>query len=407
MMETTSQKVDIQQVKSVVSTSFPELWLQTEACLSTMVTLLLKNNSNPTALVLLGKASAGKSTVLKFFRGMDELVYSSDNFSPKALLTQYANKDKKALEEVDMLTRIQKKCFIVFDLGPIFSKRFEDLKDTLSVLTRALDGDGLSMDGGVHGQRKLTGDYMFAMLGASIPFAYKVWDVTASLGSRLLFLNMPNIEYGDDEIIADYLGGIPYKQKVEICNEAMKQFVPSLFKEKGGFRAIDWEDKNIPMDVLKAASFFAKLLVRLRGKAPCMYEDRDGNFEHQEVSIECPKRAMALLLNLAKGRAIIYGRNQVTIEDISLLREVVLSSGPQDRGKIMRELINRPSHSMSKEDVSILLKGGEKMTKLAMVNLEVLELATSGKLHGEGRGRPGNTITLCENMVKNIDLLRG
>ena len=68
---------------------------------------------------------------------------------------------------------------------------------------------------------------MFAMLGASIPFAYKVWDVTASLGSRLLFLNMPNIEYGDDEIIADYLGGIPYKQKVEICNEAMKQFVPS------------------------------------------------------------------------------------------------------------------------------------------------------------------------------------
>ena len=47
------------------------------------------------------------------------------------------------------------------------------------------------------------------------------------------------------------------------------------------------------------------------------------------------------------------------------------------------------------------------MTKLAMVNLEVLELATSGKLHGEGRGRPGNTITLSENIVKNIDLLRG
>ena len=63
-METTSQKVDIQMVKSVVSTSFPELWLQTEACLSTMVTLLLKNNSNPTALVLLGKASVPNFLIL-------------------------------------------------------------------------------------------------------------------------------------------------------------------------------------------------------------------------------------------------------------------------------------------------------------------------------------------------------
>jgi hypothetical protein len=307
-----------------------------------------------------------------------------------------------------MLKRINQKCFIVCDLGVIFSKRREDLAESLSILTRVLDGDGLSVDGGVHGQRKLTGDYMFAMLGGTIPLEYRAWDTTSRLGSRLLFLNMPVFdEYGDDEIIADFIGPVSYKQKCVICGEATESFMSSLFKEKGGFRAMDWDDQGIPKEVLKAVMVFAKILVKLRGMIPRAYEGADGNFEHQQLRVECPKRAMSLLFNIAKGRAIIYGRNQVNMADIPLIRDIVLSSGPDDRGKIIQELIRQPDHTLTKGEVSQLLKAGEKVARQSINNLEALKLVTWGKANASGIGRPGHTITLCEEILQNIDLLGG
>src|SRR5580692_3901837 len=118
-----STTVNIEGLKSTVIEMFPELWLQTEACLATMATLLLKNNANPTALVLVGQSSAGKTTILNMFKNLNELVYFTDSFTPRAFISQYAQKDKSQLEDVDMLKRINQKCFIVCDLGVIFSKR--------------------------------------------------------------------------------------------------------------------------------------------------------------------------------------------------------------------------------------------------------------------------------------------
>ena len=153
-METTPQKVDIQIVKSVVSALFPDYWKQTEACLSVVATLLLEKNANPTSLILIGPPAAGKTTVLDFFNDKS-IIYRCDSFTSKAFVSGYAKKSKETLgKDVDLLGRFEKKCFIVPDFGVFFGKRKDDRSETLGILTRLLDGNGLVLADGVQGERK-------------------------------------------------------------------------------------------------------------------------------------------------------------------------------------------------------------------------------------------------------------
>lgn len=72
-------------------------------------------------------------------------------------------------EEVDLLPRIRHKVFLFPELAPLFGLRNEDLLGSFSILTRVLDGQGLSTDSGVHGRRGHTGDYIFAWIGCTTP----------------------------------------------------------------------------------------------------------------------------------------------------------------------------------------------------------------------------------------------
>jgi DNA-binding transcriptional ArsR family regulator len=50
--------------------------------------------------------------------------------------------------------------------------------------------------------------------------------------------------------------------------------------------------------------------------------------------IEEPDRAMLQLANLARGHALLTGRNYVTVQEIPLIVKVVLSTAPMERVSI-------------------------------------------------------------------------
>jgi energy-coupling factor transporter ATP-binding protein EcfA2 len=395
------QNTEIETLKEAIKRHYPELWPHTEACLATTATLLLKNNVNPTALVLVGQSSSGKTTVLNFFKTIPNLAYPCDNFTKNAWLTQYANKDKAKLEDVDLLKRICKKLFIVFDLGMIFSKRRDELAQCLAVLTRVLDGDGLTTDAGVHGQRSLTGDYLFSMIAGTTPLKYRVWETSATLGSRLLFMNVSDTAMDDEAIMQSFSSTVSIPERTAACSEATKIFVTNLFEKSGGFRGIAWDEENKPREVMSLILALAKLLGRLRGIIPNVYED-NGDIQYQQPRIESPLRAMSLLLNLAKGRAIIYGRNQISMEDVPMLLEIVLSSCPLERSKIVWELFQKADHKLTTSEVCKLLNVGEKNALKIMANLEILKLANQSELDSTHPGRPGYALTISEDVLKAI-----
>ena len=393
----------IVSVKNTVSNCFPELWKHTEAALATVATLLLKKNSNPTALVFIGQPSTGKTTVLDFFKGVDEVAYSTDYFTPKAFVSHYADKKKETLKNIDMLKRIIGKCLIVADLGVIFGKRKEDLAENLGILTRVLDGKGLATDSGVHGQRTVTGDCMFSMLCATTPFGYRVWDEMGKFGTRLLFMHNPNTEEDFNKIIQCFKTSFSYGDKVQICHEAISEYLKSLWVTTGGFRSVEWKNDEIPEDVLKIIWNLAKLLSKLRAMIPQIWEDKSGEVQYQQPTIENPKRALTLLLNIAKGRAIIYGRNQISMEDVPLLIDIVFSSCPEDRGKTIRELVTNTK--ITTPEIEKLLNVSWKTADKTVKNLSILKLIEYADNDNEGAGRPSFAIKIASDIEKWMEEL--
>jgi hypothetical protein len=318
--------IELSHVHDTISKHFPSLWTAVEAGLSTCATLLLADNANPVALIYVGPPSAGKTTVASMFDGAEvdgqPICYRSDKFTHAAFVSQSAKVNEAALKKIDLLPKIRHKVLLTPELGTIFRGKQDDLIERFSVITRVLDGQGFVTDSGTHGQRGYKGDYLFAWIGCTTPFDPIVWRVMAQLGSRLFFLIMdaaaePTVE----ELVAGLKQSVPYKESLSECTVALHHFVDALFRDRGGVRAVRWDTEKNPEAVVKKIAQCAALLALLR-------TPHDPNVT---VQPESPRRANAVLYNLARGHALISGRTHLEEDDLALVARVTLASIPEKR----------------------------------------------------------------------------
>lgn len=322
----------IHKLRDVIQAVFPEYWPAVEAGLACTATLLLKDNANPTALILVGGPSTGKTTVASMFDGW-RLAYRSDDFTPAAFVSHHANKTAEQLADIDLLPRIRHRVFLTPELAPIFRGKRDELEARLAIITRVLDGQGLTTDKGTYGQRGYTGDYLFSWLGCTTPFSNTAWSVMAQLGSRLFFFQLGAREApGVDDLVQDTAA---YVTQLERCQGAVRTFLDTLVQKHGGLplseklnaiRSVRWNNDSRP--VREWIARFALLLAAIRGAR--------ATEEAQPVS-EAPHRAYAVLSNLARGRALLYGRRELAEDDLPLVARIALDSMPH--GKVIRALI--------------------------------------------------------------------
>jgi hypothetical protein len=299
------------------------------------------------------------------------------------------------LAEVDLLPRIRHKVFLVPELAPLFGLRNEDLLESFSILTRVLDGQGLSTDSGVHGRRGHTGDYLFAWIGCTTPIPHNVWKTMGKLGSRFLFIEMPAEEQSDAELVRGAAGGISYRERVEVCQEAVTDFLDALWAETGGVRGVAWRREADPKDVMLRIAAFSKVLARLRGTIS-IWREGSGDEETYNFStpvIEGPQRAMSLLYALARGHALVQGRRQLTAEDLPVVARAALESTPNDRRKVMRILLANDGAVESGQVMAAL----RCSAPTARAILETLDKLGVGKLENPGPPEPA-TLTLDDSL---------
>lgn len=392
-------EITIDELRTIVETNFPNRWRETEACLSVIATLLLEDIVNPTGLNLIGPPAAEKTTVLSFFYGLNEITYKTDQFTPKAFVTHSAQVKAENLAKIDLLPRIKAKCMIVPELAPIFGKRKEDLLENISILTRVFDGEGYSSDSGARGRRGYEGDYMFSWLGASTPLEGNVWRVMGKLGSRWLFLNMPEGNTKKQELKENITSGVTYKNKRDICRNAVCRFLKQLWHKKGGFRGVAWDNSNESDEVIDKIASIAQILVRLRGTLTVYQErgyNREEEYNYRIPIIEKPHRAMSILYNLVRGRAIIYGRTQTDASDIPMIKEIAFSSMPDDRRKAFQALI-RQGGRLSTRGVIDELNCSKHTALKIMETIKILKIVVIGK--DATRGGYQDVMTILPEFV--------
>ena len=334
--------IGIIEWRDVIRQNFQELAIASEIALSTIAQLLIKDITNPFALVLIDVPAAGKTITINFFAetGLTELMYPSDKFSPASFVSNAANVKKEDLEKVDLLPRLKYRMFCIRDLATVFSAREEDLISNIGILTRVLDGEGLATDGGVHGQRSCTGDYLFMLLAASTPIPRRVWKVMGNQGPRLFFLGLHMKTKTNTELVRQ-LQGSACKEKELACRKVTRDFLCTLWaKHRDG---IVWDKSKDQEKHLMTIASCASLLAGLRGT---LNIDRERNGAGEELVyyspvIEKPDRINQLLYNLARAHAVVMGREYMTDEDMSCVVLLSCDSAPGHRAELLHALIKR------------------------------------------------------------------
>jgi hypothetical protein len=395
-----SLSITRERVIEVVGSCFPDVLPETIACLSVAATLCLEDQQNPVPLNLEGAPSSQKTTVIDFFGRAHDKVYRSDKFTPKSFVSHAASVGRERLNEIDLLPRIRHKVVLVPELAPLFGLRQEDLLENFSILTRVFDGQGLTTDSGVYGQRGPTGDYLFAWIGCTTPIEHRVWKTMGKLGSRLLFLEMPNGEHTAKQLVNNP-GGVSYKDRVERCAVVVADFLDALWDDTGGIRGVKWDraaDANSGELMERIGEYGA--LAKLRGTISVWREGAgdDESYNFSTPIIEAPYRAMSLLYALARGHALVHGRRQLTEADLPLVARAALESTPNDR----RARDASPARKRGDRDDRHGRGGAPLLAPTARAILETLDKLSVGNFHNPGPPIPG-TLELAPSLGWILD----
>ena len=370
------------RVRQTVEKHFPTLWPAVEVGLSTCATLLLADNANPVALIYVGPAGAGKTTIASMFDGAkvngQDLCVRSDKFTTASFLSHSAKATSHQLKEIDLLPRIKNKVFLTPELSTIFRGKEDELAERFAIITRVLDGQGLVTHSGTHGQRDCAGDYLFAWIGCTTPFSPSVWRIMGQLGSRMFFLVMDAVAKPSVEELVQALNQPDSNQQaLANCKQAVHQHLESLFTQYGDVRGVQWTVADRSPRVLETISRCATLLAVMRTP--------DDKWDGKPPHPESPHRANAVLYNLARGHALVYGRTWLSTEDMPMIAQVTLSSMPAERKAVLVARARNQGDLLTVAQVEEATGVSRHTAERIMEDLDWLGIM---KFEKEGVGRP-------------------
>lgn len=367
----------LSEVRETVLEEFgKQTWDVTEAALSVQATLLLSDPQHSTGLVIVGEAGAGKTTVLRFFEGLEELVYRSDNATPASFVSHDASLSEEQLrEEVDLLPRIQHKTLLVGDMSSWFAGGRDTIEDRMSTLARLMDGDGYTTDSGTHGERGYKdGDYRFAILGANTPLQPRAWDAMGHTGNRFVFhekAGTNNIGQVVEEVTEDDA----YTKRVKRCQEVVHQFLTEIWDQYGGYRGVEW-DSSATEEIRDILEVLTRIVQHSR--APIA--------ETGEIVKDSGYRVSTALWEIAQAHALLRGETQVTLQDMDVCARIALSTMPKERRPVVRAVLNPDNGgSLSAPELTEQVSLSKPTVLERMALLDGLGIADCEKKDGRGK----------------------
>jgi len=330
----------------------------------------------PTAVILVGPSSSGKTLATRFIdaEALSSRFYRTDEFTPASFVSQIANKSEEQLRKVDMLPKIRDKCMITPELAPLFKDDRKQMLKNFGIITRVMDGEGYLRDSGTHGRRGYTGDYNFAWIGGTTPLPASTFRLMGQLGNRLLFYNTEGEKRLTVQETIERAKQIARKKDsrevILQCRDACTKHLKLLF-ELFPIRTVTEEWFDIPEELENRLAQLAVLLTYLRASVDI--DDFYGQLEFSTPNREDPARVIKLFKNLVFGYALINGRQNITEEDIAMIRHITLSSTTERRRRLFRALLEQ--EEMGLKDVKHAILVSDNTAYNRMEELAHLEVA--------------------------------
>jgi hypothetical protein len=227
---------------------------------------------------------------------------------------------------------------------------------------------------------------MFTLVGASVDIPYNVYKVLGYLGPKLYFLRLPKEDRSEDQRL---------KQSREDFSEKQKRIQAALFEylkwleirpdmqveKESGLPKIRWDFSKDDEMAERYIIRLAKLLAHLRGVAVTWetHNTQGSDYGYTRPLIEDPSRAGTQLKNLARGHALLHGRNYLAKEDIPIVIKTVLSTASVELVSVFDKLLVNEGR-LTTTQITGALNISSPTARLTMTELSVLELVTMTEL---------------------------
>jgi len=314
-------KLDIEVVKSTLDATLPNCWLPLEAVLSTVGAAMLKDVDHCVGLILVGQPGGRKSTTLELL-GSDEPFLRIYTFTPASFVSHDATKKPAQLAKIDLLPQVTYKIMIIPEMAPLFGQRQEDLLADIATLTAVMDGKGYKRHTAVHGLRGYEGDYRFSMIAATTPLEHRAWQALGRLSSRWIFYTLEPASTALKDLSEDF------GTNKRLCQLYVQGFLSGFWQ---GYAEVRWNRKGDDPNLLQQLAQSAVIISHWRGLVP--KQDHHG---YNPPVIEAPDRLRETLYALARGHALVYGRQQLTQADVDFIVYLNETNMPEDRLRIFR-----------------------------------------------------------------------
>lgn len=379
-----------QNLQQVVRKNFPEAWPSLQFCLAVKSILNIDGCTLPFMGVILAIPSSMKTLVIQLFCTYPQSLYT-DSFTPASFVSHNAALSEEKLRKVDLLPKLSNILFLTPELSPIFTANEIELKASLGIITRLLDGHGLKTNSGAQGHRGY-GATFFVWIGAAVEIPYRVWQILGTLGHKIYFFR-PEIPAKTIEQLEKIAKVNDFQAKFKEAEESLLDYLLELNAApasdstkigENGMVKVKWnEEESKEQDqVIACIAQIANLLKRLRGtvyvtqskkkaqynsghspdpdtskastktEVPGFNASDESDYDTDYPIVEDPSRAVVMLRNLALANAISQGRDYLSFEDIPLIINVALSTTTRARSELVR----------------LLLREGGELTTSAIVN---------------------------------------
>jgi polyhydroxyalkanoate synthesis regulator phasin len=395
-------KIKFDNLRSTVKRLMPEIWPGLEFELSVSKVLNIEDCTLPVIGIILGRPSSSKSVIIDLMRKWVH-VYCTDDFTPASFVTHTTATDSpEALGKIDMLPRMKNKLFLTPELSPMFSKDEKDLAHQLGIITKVADGKGYSSNSGAHGHRGYDEDIMFTWIGAAVDIPYKVFKILHTMGPRLYLFRMNFDNKSEDELLQKL-------QASQRFNERFKEIQIALFDYLKWFeigpnlaRAYDqslgkmkWipednENKDVMLYIVRLGTLLSHL--RCVAQTFLTVDTQGTDYAYTVSQTEDPTRANTILYNIARGHALLTGRNHITRDDLSIVIHTTMSTTQIERFSIFSLLVanngNLDTHMVLKSLNVSRPTALRTMTEFKAIGLVDMDDEQNGE------GRPSKRIIL-------------
>ena len=194
------------KLHKTVNDNMKGAWPTFEFVLSILAILKIEEITLPFIGIILGPPSGIKTLILECLRkdakgNKRRNTFFTHNFNAHSIISHVSAVPRNAPEgSQHMLLKMKNNIVLAPELAPIFTKKEEELREILGIITAVADGSGYESDTGF-GHAGFAGQYFFVMAGAAVEIPWYAYRVLGQLGPKLFFFRLSEV----NDTVEDYL----------------------------------------------------------------------------------------------------------------------------------------------------------------------------------------------------------